>query len=154
MDAGSGMVYSSQTIDGLATAYGGAEYKMNLAALRERVGELKAGCAEVCLTGGSLKKHFGEAIQCAVPFSDDPDPTTLLQTAWLNALRASTHSTVYAPVMGAGCRGFDVAVACEVACRSIREYASSVDRDRDTHVALVVSDVAIGETLVASLEAL
>ena len=151
MEIGPGMSYATQTVDGVVSLLGGAEYKAELAELRARAAPLLPRGSAVSMTGRFGKLPFDELVHCSVPFNDCSDASSLLSACWLASLRSASAPLICTPLIGAGCRGFANEVAAEAACLAVREWAEEErEKEAEREVAVVVMSEEVGRVLAAS----
>lgn len=156
MDVGEGMVYSSQTVDGIAHREAGEGLKEEIRGLSGGLlGRWKALLSNnneppilvntgdaIATSAHNLSPSFSKLIHTPPPFKDDDGSRELLGKCYESALMISGDAVV-TPLIGSGCRGFTYAEAAEVFWSAIHK----IDQRKELHVMICVNDERVGEVL-------
>ncbi|GMH67843.1 hypothetical protein TrLO_g3020 [Triparma laevis f. longispina] len=162
MEIGGGMRYSSQTVDGLVCLHGGKEYQQSLQDMRDSSSTsphaLDEGTSDSPPTAKFLtcpappkitSLGYDHLIHLAVPPSSSPPNHLLRVISW--ALSSSPPSTTTnAPLIGAGCRGWDVTSATTAfldAVKAVDKTKISATQTTPNTINLCVMDLEIADTI-------
>jgi len=182
MDVGSGMMYSVSVIDGLVHQMGGLSMQFEIKML-----PVLTAPDEKCPVGQAVKTTFGKSakyypggiIHTTPPFYkffDTNDPLEALRQCYSNSLwKAFSNNTldegnmtrVAVPLLGAGCRGFPVDVASEIAAQQSASWLCGDMNDGEFRkesqnqrkhsltrevVAFGIPDVLVAKTIIKYLD--
>jgi len=171
MDAGTGMVYPVQTVDGQVYSLGGPEYWSALANMRQQLQQSykearlseddKSDLPESlsCSAFGHLKTvGYDHIIHVASPvFKDGARSETWLRRCYERGFVGSGlyqkkncefgSQTLVVPLVGAGCRGWPLSQAANGVVESILDLASQLgdDNTQDRTVNLVLVDQEVAD---------
>ena len=121
MDVGDGMLYPVSVIDGIVHQVGGTKLAMECKYIATFHGGCPVGQAVKTVHGSAeLKKSFDIIIHTSPPFFKyHNDSIEMLRQCYkssiLHAFSESVTRKVAIPLIGAGCRGFPLATALNVA---------------------------------------
>lgn len=163
MEVGQGMLFPVSVVDGLVHAYGGWHLQM---ALKWHVGLSLSSSSDPCPTGTAVRTTAGQdklgqaykaVVHTAPPFFRHPDnlqdnPAALLHSCYKSALDQLEPGDrrVATPLLGAGCRGFPMTEAMEIAVQATQEWCEEND-DRDVTVAFAMLEDAWAEQMIELL---
>jgi O-acetyl-ADP-ribose deacetylase (regulator of RNase III) len=125
-----GMMFDTSVVDGMVHLYGGWGLQMEL--LRKRLQARFIRPRDACPVGEAVMTSAGSerlaltynhVIHTAPPFyrhtDDKENPECALRACYANSLRlAENHDRIATPILGAGCRGFPMDVAFDIAAES------------------------------------
>jgi len=183
MSVGTGMLYPVSTVDGLVHQRGGAALRCAIQMQRLAHHYYQTGTSSsydcssaICPVGravpttaaGDLSEQYHQIVHTTPPFYEhhQQDPETALAQCYQSALTVAAtakqvvddahHHHIATPLLGAGCRGFPVEVACRVAARAVvnrlaSNNSSSNNNTVRTVVAFGLLEVRTAEQLVEAL---
>ena len=132
MDAGKGLLYREQVVDGHVTEHGGRELAAACRALPAVPGtdvRCPTGSAVVTRALGSLCHNFEHVVHTVPPFFSDEHWRALLSgcyhACFERAFRLS--GAVACPLLGAGARGAPVGEAADVAAQATASWCAADD---------------------------
>jgi hypothetical protein len=129
MDAGSGMLYPSETVDGITHLFGGLDQRRFLleAAGSSRVPQV--GESILVKSSKKLMGNYDRVAHCFPPFVTEERSIDNLSLCYVNVLRSCLEDTprvtnppdllIFFPLLGAGCRGFGVREAARAAANGV-----------------------------------
>jgi O-acetyl-ADP-ribose deacetylase (regulator of RNase III) len=152
MEVGHGMLYSTSVVDGLVHLHGGTLLQSELEKLKQKdkrspwwnwLASATKEASDACPVGdavqtssgnATLSKSYHSIVHTTPPFykyNDQPEYSveTLLQSCYKNSLelafpdvKCGATRIAAVPVLGSGCRGFPMDVACQVAAESVVDW--------------------------------
>ncbi|CAE7573525.1 unnamed protein product [Symbiodinium necroappetens] len=129
MEAGSGMFYAQQVVDGRVHAVGGSELKEACLQLGEVSPGIRCPTGQAVMTPalGGLRPFFSHIVHAVPPFYSSENWEKCLQSCWEASLELSwsvaDNAVVASPLLGAGARGVPMLEASTVALTAIQNWA-------------------------------
>lgn len=161
MEVGSGMMYPVSVIDGLVHQLGGSSLALECKYLQTFQGGCPTGEAVVTSRANdSLKKAYSHIVHTAPPFYQDENSREKLHSCYRNALSLAFQMNgvrkVACPLIGAGCRGFSVEDAIDIASTEVLSWRNK-DSNHNNHshiqtVAFGIPDAKIADSLVHTIK--
>jgi O-acetyl-ADP-ribose deacetylase (regulator of RNase III) len=171
MEVGTGMLFASNTVDGLVHQLGGWRLALQCRLLpvmaQDDDEKCPVGHAVATGPGGSdLQRHFDWIVHTVPPFYHHyPNPEQFLLDCYHNAFAVAFEkgSQVCSPLLGAGCRGFPVEIATNLAAKAsmrwchqqaltTRTIQQQQQQQHEETLAFAIPDIAIAQQLIESME--
>ncbi|GMH73766.1 hypothetical protein TrST_g13796 [Triparma strigata] len=167
MEIGGGMRYSSQTVDGLVYLHGGSSYQQSLQQMREEASTphiLDEGTTNLppptlrkytsCPAPPKLKDSgYDQLVHIAVPPASAPSDHLARVITWAiegSLTTTASSNAINSPLIGAGCRGWDVESAASAFCSALKSFDSThTSTENETAINLCVMDPEIADTISA-----
>jgi O-acetyl-ADP-ribose deacetylase (regulator of RNase III) len=163
MEVGDGMLFPANVMDGIVHQLGGWRLAMEcrmVPIINNTEQEERCPVGHAVVTGpgfGSLlQEHFDWIVHTVPPFfRHHPEPEEHLMQCYSNALALAFEkgSRVACPLLGAGARGFPLAVALNLAGRASVKWRDQ-DKECDSKqqlLAFAIPDPDVAEQLVATI---
>lgn len=148
MEVGSGMMYPVSVVDGLVHQKGGWKLQAELR-LRRLANSAPCPVGSAVRTTSGDVSGFDSIIHTTPPFyKHDEKPVEKLLECYKSVLDLTcSGEDVALPLLGAGCRGFPIDVACQVASRAVCEWLKHSPHNVPTIVAFGLIDADVAEKL-------
>lgn len=164
MDAGSGMLFAANVVDGLVHQLGGRKLALHCEILPSITNGEKCPVGHAVCTpagGAELKLEYDTIVNTVPPFYEHhPDPEHYLAECYKEAILLAGNLSlpesplrIASPLLGAGGRGFPTELAVKIAasaCVTWREGSN----DGDTVLAFGIPDMSTAESLMGAINML
>ena len=161
MEAGAGMMYPTQCVDGCVHVAGGPMFRAACAALPEIQPGIRCpvGHALLMPSQGTLRDRYNYICCTVAPFRSHPEWEARLRDSFTNIIYCleqvdKSHSPEYTtaaiPLLGSGARGSSHEAAAKIAAQAVEAFANRDDSQKSRVLRFVANDTKSEAALLAN----